>query len=102
MICPCGCGDKIELNLMKATRPCWTAEQHPDGLVTAATPWSTSRARRETIEAKKANWLQRTGAAQHRCAFSGQTPKCRAARNGPVSIQQTDLLHAPPLEGKDD
>jgi hypothetical protein len=34
MICPCGCGDKIELNLLKATRPCWNTERHTGGLIT--------------------------------------------------------------------
>lgn len=34
MICPCGCGDKIELNLLKAVRPCWSAQTHQDGSVT--------------------------------------------------------------------
>ncbi len=33
MICPCGCGDVIELNLLKQARPCWTAQEHPDGTV---------------------------------------------------------------------
>jgi Family of unknown function (DUF6527) len=34
MVCPCGCNEKIELNLLKGTRPCWHAEPHGDGLVT--------------------------------------------------------------------
>lgn len=34
MICPCGCNEKIELNLLKATRPCWHADQHGDELIT--------------------------------------------------------------------
>jgi hypothetical protein len=33
MICPCGCGEIIELNLLKQVRPCWSVKQHPDGLV---------------------------------------------------------------------
>lgn len=36
MICPCGCGDVIELNLLKQARPCWTAREHPDGTVSLA------------------------------------------------------------------
>jgi hypothetical protein len=33
MICACGCGETIQLNLSKAARPCWEAEPHPDGTV---------------------------------------------------------------------
>jgi len=33
MICPCGCGETIQLNLLKAARPCWEAEPHPDGTI---------------------------------------------------------------------
>ncbi len=31
MLCPCGCGDVIELNLLKKARPCWSVTEHPDG-----------------------------------------------------------------------
>jgi hypothetical protein len=34
MICPCGCGETIELNLLKQARPCWNATEHSDGSVT--------------------------------------------------------------------
>ena len=34
MICPCGCGETIELNLLKQARPCWAVKEHPDGGVT--------------------------------------------------------------------
>lgn len=33
MLCPCGCGDLIELNLLKDASPCWTVKHHPDGSV---------------------------------------------------------------------
>lgn len=33
MLCPCGCGDVIELNLLKKARPCWSVTEHPDGSV---------------------------------------------------------------------
>ena len=33
MLCPCGCGEAIELNLLKQVRPCWRASEHPDGTV---------------------------------------------------------------------
>ncbi|MGC2966215.1 DUF6527 family protein [Paraburkholderia aspalathi] len=36
MICPCGCGEVIELNLLNQVRPCWSAEEHPDGTVSLA------------------------------------------------------------------
>jgi hypothetical protein len=36
MICPCGCGEIIELNLLPQARPCWKAQEHADGTVTLA------------------------------------------------------------------
>jgi hypothetical protein len=33
MICPCGCGDVIQLNLLKRASPCWSVVEHPDGTV---------------------------------------------------------------------
>ena len=33
MICPCGCGEVIELNLLKQVRPCWSIKEHSDGLI---------------------------------------------------------------------
>lgn len=33
MLCPCGCGDVIELNLLKQVRPCWSVNEHVDGSV---------------------------------------------------------------------
>jgi hypothetical protein len=33
MLCPCGCGDVIELNLLKKARPCWSVHNHSDGSV---------------------------------------------------------------------
>jgi hypothetical protein len=33
LICPCGCGEVIELNLLKQVRPCWDIEEHQDGSV---------------------------------------------------------------------
>jgi hypothetical protein len=34
MICPCGCDEVIEMNLLKQVRPCWSVQEHQDGLVT--------------------------------------------------------------------
>lgn len=33
LICPCGCGDIIELNLLAVVRPRWEVIEHPKGLV---------------------------------------------------------------------
>jgi hypothetical protein len=33
MICPCGCGEVIELNLLRQARPCWDAQEHADGTI---------------------------------------------------------------------
>jgi hypothetical protein len=33
MRCPCGCGDVIELNLLKKVRPRWSVQEHTDGSV---------------------------------------------------------------------
>jgi hypothetical protein len=34
MICPCGCGETIQLNLLKEARPCWSVQEHEDGSIT--------------------------------------------------------------------
>ena len=34
MVCPCGCRDVIELNLLPQVRPSWKATKHPGGTVT--------------------------------------------------------------------
>jgi hypothetical protein len=31
MVCPCGCGATIDLNLVPPGRPCWTLTVHGDG-----------------------------------------------------------------------
>jgi hypothetical protein len=36
LICPCGCGEVIQLNLLQQARPCWNAVEHPDGTVSLA------------------------------------------------------------------
>lgn len=33
MVCPCGCQDVIELNLLQQVRPRWSAVEHADGTV---------------------------------------------------------------------
>jgi hypothetical protein len=34
LLCPCGCGDVIHLNLLKQERPSWSVRWHRDGTVT--------------------------------------------------------------------
>jgi hypothetical protein len=34
MICPCGCKEVINLNLLKTVRPRWSVKEHPDRTVT--------------------------------------------------------------------
>ena len=34
MICPCGCGSTLNMNLLPDERPCWTVKQRPDGSTT--------------------------------------------------------------------
>lgn len=35
-VCPCGCGELVQLNLLPDARPRWSAEQHPDGTVSVS------------------------------------------------------------------
>lgn len=35
-VCPCGCGEAVQLNLLPDARPRWSAERHPDGTVSVA------------------------------------------------------------------
>lgn len=34
MLCPCGCGDSVQLNLVSKVRPMWKVIQHDDGTIT--------------------------------------------------------------------
>jgi hypothetical protein len=34
MLCPCGCGETLHMNLQPETSPCWSLEEHPDGTAT--------------------------------------------------------------------
>jgi hypothetical protein len=36
LICPCGCGEVIELNLLEQARPRWSVQEHPDRTITLA------------------------------------------------------------------
>jgi len=33
MVCPCGCGSVLNMNLLPDERPCWRVEQHASGAV---------------------------------------------------------------------
>jgi hypothetical protein len=33
MLCPCGCGDSIQLNLLAKARPSWDIEEHSDDTI---------------------------------------------------------------------
>ena len=35
-VCPCGCGELVQLNLLPDARPRWSAERHPDGTVSVS------------------------------------------------------------------
>jgi hypothetical protein len=34
MLCPCGCGRVLHMNLLPDERPCWRVTEHPDGTAT--------------------------------------------------------------------
>lgn len=34
LLCPCGCGEVIELNLLEQASPCWSVRKNRDGTVT--------------------------------------------------------------------
>ncbi|WP_410051900.1 DUF6527 family protein [Bradyrhizobium sp. SZCCHNRI2009] len=34
MLCPCGCGKVLEMNLLPDAQPCWTFTESPEGLAT--------------------------------------------------------------------
>jgi hypothetical protein len=40
--CPCGCGEVVQLSLLRDSRPRWKAEQHADGTVSISpSVWRT-------------------------------------------------------------
>ena len=36
LLCPCGCGSPIELNLLPEARPCWQVKEHWDSTISLA------------------------------------------------------------------
>lgn len=50
MICPCGCGEVIQLNLLIRVRPSWTVQEHADGTVSLSpSVWRTKGCRSHFI-----------------------------------------------------
>ena len=46
LVCPCGCGDLIELNLLPETRPRWSVTEHWDGTISVRpSVWRTEGCR---------------------------------------------------------
>jgi len=46
MICPCGCTEAIQLNLLVRVRPSWTVQEHADGTVSLSpSVWRTKGCR---------------------------------------------------------
>ena len=65
MNCPCGCGDVIELNLLKQARPCWRVELHSDG----------------TASLEPSVW-RRKGCGSHFWLRHGKIDWCESSRRG--------------------
>lgn len=41
-LCPCGCGESVQLNLLPDASPQWSVTEHPDGTVTLSpSVWRT-------------------------------------------------------------
>lgn len=46
LICPCGCGENLDLNLLTDERPCWRVSVGPDGAASLApSVWRTEGCR---------------------------------------------------------
>lgn len=63
MLCPCGCGEVIQLNLLQGTRPRWSVIEHDDGCLTL----------------HPSVW-RRAGCKSHYFFRNGMVAWCRAAR----------------------
>jgi hypothetical protein len=50
LLCPCGCGEVIELNLMELASPRWSVREHRDGSVTLVpSVWRTKGCRSDFL-----------------------------------------------------
>lgn len=65
MLCPCGCGETIRLNLLREARPCWAVERHPDG----------------TVSIEPSVW-RRLGCRSHFFLRRGRVEWCRSSSPG--------------------
>lgn len=65
LVCPCGCGEVIQLNLLRAVRPRWEVVEHRDG----------------TVSLEPSVWRQK-GCRSHFFLRRGQVEWCRSARAG--------------------
>ncbi|MCZ2390335.1 MAG: hypothetical protein LC113_04575 [Acidobacteria bacterium] len=36
LLCPCGCGEEIQLNLLPEARPCWAISEHWDSTISVS------------------------------------------------------------------
>lgn len=60
MVCPCGCGATLHMNLLSDERPCWTVIHHPNG----------------TASLKPSVW-RKVGCKSHFWLRSGQVQWCK-------------------------
>ena len=72
MLCPCGCGDLIQLNLLKEASPCWRVRLSSD----------------RTVSLMPSVW-RRKGCGSHFFLRDGQVDWCRGTYRGRVA----DLGH---------
>lgn len=59
LLCPCGCGDTIELNLLKQVRPAWRVDLHRGGYVSIyPSVWRQKGCRSHFVMRKgRINWF---------------------------------------------
>lgn len=65
LLCPCGCGDVIHLNLLEQESPCWTIRRHPDGTVSVVpSVWRTKGCRSHFfIRNNRIDWCRLAGSS---------------------------------------
>jgi len=58
MLCPCGCADVIELNLLAQASPCWSVRKNRDGSITLVpSVWRTKGCRSHfLIRGSRIDW----------------------------------------------
>jgi hypothetical protein len=65
ILCPCGCGDVIQLNLLEAARPSWKVRESSDGTISIEpSVWRQKGCRSHFFVRKGViEWCQDAGAA---------------------------------------